>query len=58
MIIFITVHKNLRKTNEIVKIAIQNLQVEKIYIISSKETLITNEELIYLKKDQIIRMLF
>ena len=49
MIIFITVHKNLRKTNEIVKIAIQNLQVEKIYIISSKETLITNEELIYLK---------
>ena len=48
MIIFILIHKNLRKTINTIKIAIQNEDVKKICLILSEKTLINDKELITL----------
>ena len=48
MIIFILIHKNLRKTINTIKIAIKNEDVKKIYLILSEQTLINDKELITL----------
>lgn len=58
MIIFVLVHKNLRKTIRIVKTGLQSLEVKKIYIILSKDTSIDNEDLVKLHKQNLDKIIF
>ena len=55
MIIFVLVHRNLRKAISIVKAGLQSLEVKK-YIILSKDTSIDNEDLIKLHKQILIKL--
>ena len=58
MIIFILVHKNLRRALDIVKIAIQIEDVKKIYLILSDQTQINDKELLNIKDQYQNKILF
>jgi hypothetical protein len=58
MIIFILVNKNLRKTINILDVAVQSSKVKKIYILLTHQTEIKNHRLSELKKKYIDKILF